>query len=201
MFRTAPVARATTAPAADVRDAGVDGAPPADESGKEPATAPGDRPGTPARNSAARLALVIGSRRLLIDLSEAGEIVPMPPVIVPVPLTRDWFVGVTNLRGSLFTVIDLRRFSGEGFTDVTKETRLLSLAPTMNFNATVIVSRMLGLRNTASMAALPDEGTVQASGNAGAWLGQRFADAEGQVWQELSLSKLVATPEFLMVGR
>ncbi len=157
----------------------------------------------PARTSVARLGLMIGGRRLLVDLAEAGEIVPMPPVIVPVPLTREWFLGVTNLRGSLFTVVDLRRFSGEGPTELTKESRLLSLAPTLNFNATLIVSRMLGLRNTASMTPLPPEGPGYPGGGAAPaeWLGERFADADGQVWQELSLSRLAATPEFLMVGR
>lgn len=162
--------------------------------------------------SAARLGLMIGARRLLVDLAEAGEIVPMPPMIVPVPLTKDWLLGVTNLRGSLYTVVDLRRFSGEGITDIGKETRLLSLSPALNFNATLVVSRMLGLRNTASMTALapeqppafrPEQQPVSLSDLASAapWLGHRFADADGQVWQELSLARLAATPDFLMIGR
>ena len=152
----------------------------------------------PAARSVARLGLMIGHQRLLVELAEAGEIVALPPVIVPVPLTRDWFLGVTNVRGSLFTVIDLRRFAGDGVTEIGKETRLLSLAPSLGFNVTILVNRMLGLRNTASMSA-----TVNSSpGSAGAgWLGRSYADAEGHIWRELSLSRLVATPEFLMVGR
>jgi twitching motility protein PilI len=153
--------------------------------------------GAPASRSAARLGLMIGSRRLLVDLAEAGEIIALPPVIVPVPLTRDWFLGVTNLRGSLFTVIDLRRFAGEGATEIGKETRLLSLSPSLGFNATLVVSRMLGLRNTASMTATVDAGAR----NGPSWLGNSYADADGNTWRELSLSSLVATPDFLMVGR
>ena len=152
----------------------------------------------PAARSVARLGLMIGHQRLLVELAEAGEIVALPPVIVPVPLTRDWFLGVTNVRGSLFTVVDLRRFAGDGVTEIGKETRLLSLAPSLGFNVTILVNRMLGLRNTASMSA-----TVNSSpGTSGAgWLGRSYADAEGHIWRELSLSRLVATPEFLMVGR
>ncbi len=152
----------------------------------------------PAARSVARLGLMIGHQRLLVELADAGEIVALPPVIVPVPLTRDWFLGVTNVRGSLFTVIDLRRFAGDGVTEIGKETRLLSLAPSLGFNVTILVNRMLGLRNTASMSA-----TVNSSpGSAAAgWLGRSYADAEGHIWRELSLSRLVATPEFLMVGR
>ena len=32
-------------------------------------------------------------------------------------------------------------------------------------------------------------------------LGLSFADADGHIWRELSLSRLIATPDFLMVGR
>ncbi len=162
-----------------------------------PGAAQGSGDGGTAPRSAARLGLFIGNRRLLVHLAEAGEIIALPPVIVPVPLTRDWFLGVTNLRGSLFTVVDLRRFAGEGATEIGKETRLLSIAPSLGFNATVLVSKMLGLRNTASMTAIVDN---PASGDAG-WLGNSYADADGHTWCELSLSRLVATPEFLMVGR
>ena len=55
----------------------------------------------------ARLGLLIGDQRWLVDLAEAGEIVPLPSGITTVPLTRDWFRGLVNLRGSLFGVSDL----------------------------------------------------------------------------------------------
>jgi twitching motility protein PilI len=142
--------------------------------------------------------MLVGPERLLVDLAEAGEIIPMPPFIVPVPLTRDWFLGITNLRGSLYTVVDLRRFAGEGATEIGKETRLLTLAPSLGFNVTLLVSRMLGLRNTASMTTVAGTSAAYATMS---WVGNGFSDAEGHVWRELSLSKLIAAPEFLMVGR
>ncbi|MGE0315640.1 MAG: chemotaxis protein CheW [Lautropia sp.] len=158
--------------------------------------------------SAARLGIAIGPERLLIDLSEAGEIVPLPPVIVPVPLTRDWLHGITNLRGSLFTVVDLRRFALGLATETGKESRILALTPALDFNVTIVVSRMLGLRNTASMKPLPAPG---AAGEAAAsqfadlvgrpWLGPCHIDAEGQRWRELSLSRLIRDPAFLSVAR
>lgn len=158
--------------------------------------------------SAARLGIAIGPERLLIDLSEAGEIVPLPPVIVPVPLTRDWLLGLANLRGSLFTVVDLRRFALGVATDTNKESRILALTPALDFNVTIIVSRMLGLRNTASMkpAPVPAQGEAgDASGFAdlGArdWLGASHVDADGHRWRELSLSRLIRDPAFLSVSR
>ena len=51
--------------------------------------------------SATHLALMIGEDRYLVELAEAGEIVPMPSAsIMQVPLTRDWFLGVVNVRGA-----------------------------------------------------------------------------------------------------
>jgi twitching motility protein PilI len=167
------------------------------EQQRQPGIPPGGE-GSHTGRSVARLGLLIGSHRLLVELAEAGEIIAMPPVIVPVPLTRDWFLGVTNVRGSLFTVVDLRRFAGDGITEMTKETRLLSLAPSLGFNVTLVVSKMLGLRNTASMTAVVNSSPVHAGAS---WLGNSFADADGHIWRELSLSRLIAAPDFLMVGR
>ena len=180
-------------------------------SGGVDAAATGDataRPGKPpAGGSAARLGLAVGNDRLLVDLSEAGEIVPLPSMILPVPLTKDWMLGVTNLRGSLYTVVDLRRFALGQFTDAGKEARVLALADSLEFNVTLVVSKMLGLRNTASMkpvesgalAGLPATSFVGCTDRS--WLGQVHVDADGQYWRELSLSRLAQDRDFLLIGR
>lgn len=162
----------------------------------------------PVAGSAARLGIAIGPERLLIDLSEAGEIVPLPPVIVPVPLTCDWLHGLANLRGSLFTVVDLRRFVLGIATETNKESRILALTPALDFNVTIIVSKMLGLRNTASMKpvatpAQADAGTASTFADLAGreWLGPCHIDAEGQRWRELSLTRLIRDPAFLSVAR
>jgi len=82
---------------------------------------------------AARLGLMIGDQRWLVELSEAGEIVPVPDLIVPVPLTQDWLLGLVNLRGALYTVVDLQRFAQLGHTDAGRESRLLAFAARLNF--------------------------------------------------------------------
>jgi twitching motility protein PilI len=155
---------------------------------------------------AARLGLMIGEQRWLVDLSEAGEIVPVPDTIAPVPLTRDWLLGLVNLRGALYTVVDLQRFAHLGSTAAGKESRLLALAGKLNFNAAILVTRMLGLRNVASMRV--DEGGDAAAGVASFgpqgrpdWIGRTLVDADGHRWMELDLAKLAAGSAFLMVGR
>src|SRR3954447_26348291 len=56
-----------------------------------------------------QLGVMIGQSRWLLNLQEAGEIVPASS-ITPVPLTRDWFLGLANIRGNLISVIDFGRF-------------------------------------------------------------------------------------------
>jgi twitching motility protein PilI len=169
-----------------------------------------DRPVGAARQSgavpdlAARLGLTIGSHRWLVELSQAGEIVPVPDSIVPVPLTRDWLLGLVNLRGALFTVVDLQRFAQLGRTEVGKDARLLAFAARLEFNAAILVSRMLGLRNVATMReADPTDSPGDGFGPGGRpeWVGRTLVDADGQRWHELDLARLAAGSAFLMVGR
>lgn len=169
-----------------------------------------DRPAPAAREPiaghdlAARLGLMIGGQRWLVELSQAGEIVPVPESIVPVPLTRDWLLGLVNLRGALFTVVDLQRFAQQGRTEVGKDARLLAFAARLEFNAAIVVSRMLGLRNVASMReADPAASAGHDFGPGGRpdWAGRTLVDADGQHWHELDLARLAAGSAFLMVGR
>lgn len=158
---------------------------------------------TPPQASDARLGLMVGDQRWLLDLSQAGEIVPIPDAIVPVPLTRDWLLGLVNLRGALYTVVDLRRFAGVGRTEPGKESRLLPFSNRLHVNAAILVTRMLGLRNLTAMR-LADATVEPLCGPGGRrldWIGTAWVDADGQVWRELELEKLAASSEFLMVGR
>jgi twitching motility protein PilI len=153
--------------------------------------------------TAARLGLMIGNQRWLVDLSEAGEIVPVPDSIAPVPLTRDWLVGLVNLRGALYTVVDLQAYARLGRTDGGKDARLLALASRLNFNAAIMVTRMMGLRNVSSMRSDDTDSAYSPFGSAGQpeWVGCALLDADGNRWYELDLAKLAAGSDFLLVGR
>lgn len=151
-----------------------------------------------ARSSAlphtSQLGVMSGQNRLLLNLQEAGEIASAG-AITKVPLAQDWFLGVTNIRGNLTTVIDLARFCGQPATPVDKNSRIVVFSPALSFNSGLLVSRVLGLRNIAEMQSQPDT-----ESRAAPWLARRYADHESQVWTELNLSLLVQDPRFLHVG-
>lgn len=152
----------------------------------------------------ARLGLLIGEQRWLVDLAEAGEISPVPATIAAVPLTHEWFVGLVNLRGTLHAVSDLQRFAGGDATPLGKESRLLSLSAASGINAAVLVTRMLGLHDTRDWDAVAHDEEHDAN-DPGAqrpiWAGRTLRDAAGAQWVELSLARLACEPRFLAVSR
>ncbi len=141
-----------------------------------------------------QLGVMIGQNRWLLNLQEAGEIVSVG-TITKVPLTHDWFLGLTNIRGNLISVVDFAHFQGLTTTPIDKESRIIAFAPVLSFNSGLLVSRVMGLRNVAEMT--PHENTDT---DAAPWSTQRYMDGESQVWTELNLSLVVQDPQFLHVG-
>jgi twitching motility protein PilI len=140
-----------------------------------------------------RLGLQIGTRLFLIDLEEAGEIVPMP-VMTPVPLTQPWFKGLANMRGNLVSVVDFNMFCGDGATALDRDSRAMAFGSKLGFNAAILITRMLGLKNVGEFQA------QSGADNGQVWLGRRYADADGRVWQELKLRQLAKDERFLHAG-
>lgn len=149
---------------------------------------------TGANPYASKLGVLIGQRPCLLNLQEAGEIISVG-AITAVPLTHDWFLGLTNVRGNLVSVIDLARFQGQGTTPVDRESRVVVFAPSLSFNSGILVSRVLGLRNVADMRIQDGEPE-----SAAPWAPRQYVDRDSQVWTEIDLSLIVQDAQFLHVG-
>jgi twitching motility protein PilI len=145
-------------------------------------------------SQANQLGVMIGQTRWLLNLKQAGEIVPVGN-IAKVPLTQGWFLGLTNIRGNLTSVIDLPHFHGQPLTQVDKESRIVAFAPSLAFNSGLLVSRVMGLRNAAEMEVYSPTETQEVP-----WAVRRYIDRDSQVWTELDLSLIVQDPQFLQVG-
>lgn len=146
-----------------------------------------------AGRMASKLGVQLASETWLVDLGDAGEVLPVPAV-TPVPLTRPWFMGVANVRGNLYSVIDFPAFLGVGAVAVTESSRLLLLGERFRTSAALLIDRSLGLRN-------PDQLTPRATtGEPPAWQRGEFDDAEGKSWKELDVPQLVRHADFLSVS-
>jgi twitching motility protein PilI len=140
----------------------------------------------------------LGSETWLVDLGDAGEVIPVPAV-TPVPLTHAWFKGVANVRGNLYSVIDFPAFLGVGAVAVGEQSRLLLLGERFRTSAALLIDRSLGLRNPEQLT--PRASVEDASaGERPAWLRAEFGDADGKSWKELDVPQLVRHADFLSVS-
>ena len=142
---------------------------------------------------ASKLGVQAGGQRWLVDLRDAGEVIPVPAV-TPVPLTRPWFRGVASIRGNLVSVVDFGAFLGLGATAPGEQSRLLLLNERFRMGCALLVERSLGLRGEEQLSA-----RARAEGRA-PWLRAEYDDAQGEHWRELDLAQLVQDLEFLSVA-
>ena len=148
---------------------------------------------TAAQVESSRLGIACGERRWLIRLGDAGEVIAVPPVVT-VPLTKAWFLGLANIRGNLYSVIDFPAFLGDGKVAGGSLARLILLSSRGGESVGIVVERVLGLRNLAQFTA------EDSDGGAPSWQVAGWRDAEGVSWREIDLGLLARDPAFLQVG-
>jgi twitching motility protein PilI len=139
---------------------------------------------------ASKLGLQVGDEAWLVDLREAGELIP-PPAISAVPLARPWFRGVANVRGNLYSVTDFSAFLGGAPTAIGEQARLLLINERFRSGAALLVERSLGLRDPGELAPQQD-GAPRPS-----FVRALFADASGRRWKELDVAALIQHEAFL----
>jgi twitching motility protein PilI len=146
-----------------------------------------------ASRSVSMLALQVGDEGWLVDLADASEVIPVPP-LTSVPLAKPWFKGMANIRGNLFSVVDFPAFIGGGAVSIAEQSRLLLVGERFRMGAALLVDRSLGLRNPAQLK-------VRAKRGASPWVNGEYEDQDGKAWKELDISQLVQHADFLAVAQ
>ncbi len=144
------------------------------------------------------LAVECGGHGFLFPLQEAGEIFSMSP-IAGVSHAQPWFLGVANLRGQLHGVVDLASFLGiAARPEGRDQAMLVGFNASLDVNAALLVDRLAGLRGEDQLSV---EAGARPVPSAPSFAGPRWCDADGRVWQEISLARLVRHPAFLKIVR
>jgi twitching motility protein PilI len=148
---------------------------------------------------AAWLAVEAGTGKYLFPLAQSGEIFPFT-VPQPVPYTQPWFMGVANLRGGLWGVIDLASFiRGEPPQPrsefVRSQVRLVALNAVLEVNCAMLIDRLAGLRSLEAFTA-----SAHAPAGSPSWFGSAYTDPQGVCWQEINLQALSQQPQFLSIS-
>lgn len=144
------------------------------------------------------LAVRVGGEDYLLPLAQSGEIFPLPSV-QSVPYSQPWFLGVVNLRGGLYGVVDLAAFI-EGKMPARSdqywaEASVVTLNSALDINCALLIDSLSGLRHVGSFSGSepPPEGAPPFFGN-------RYVDADGSRWQEINLQHLSQMAEFLSIS-
>lgn len=144
------------------------------------------------------LAVEAGGRNFLLPLHQSGEIFPWASAH-QVPYTQPWFLGVANLRGGLFGVVELSRYVGlpaRSAVDASRaENYLVALNTALEVNCALLVDKLVGLRSVDSFAT-----TSAPEAAAPEYFGNIYADSQGARWQEINLQSLSQQTQFLSIS-
>jgi twitching motility protein PilI len=148
--------------------------------------------------SASWLAVEAAGTKYLFPLGQSGEIFPWANAM-PVPYTQRWYLGVANLRGGLFGVVDLAGFvigkSSVRSDSIRAEARLVALNALLEVNCALLIDRLAGLRNVDAFvtSSEPPSGSPN-------YFGMGYTDATGAFWQEINLQLLSQQSQFLSIS-
>lgn len=150
------------------------------------------------------LAVRSGGNNYLLPLAQSGEIFPITSM-QSVPYVQPWFLGVANLRGGLFGVVDVARFVAaevEGAqADIAPRPRpagqaiVVTLNAALDVNCALLVDVLAGLRNPQVFTSAQPR-----DADAPTYFGNRFTDADGEPWQEINVQTLSQHPRFLSIN-
>ena len=106
-------------------------------------------PGLPEQVQMATLWSGLGFRladmQFVTPLDQVSEVLHCP-VITPVPDTRRWLKGIANVRGNLYTIVDLAEYFGKDTVEPDEKTRLL-IMNVAGLTTALVVNEVLGLRH------------------------------------------------------
>jgi twitching motility protein PilI len=132
-------------------------------------------------------------------LAQAGEIFSMSS-LTPVPYAVPWFLGVVNLRGGLYGVVDLAGFL-QGRQVLVRTEQALAECSLVTFNAELELNCSLGVDGLAGLRRQDSfVSSTAPAADAPAYLGRLFKDSGGAQWQEINLRALSLDPAFLGIG-
>lgn len=143
------------------------------------------------------LAVDCAGQGVLFPLRLAGEIFDLQG-LAPVPHTQPWLIGVANLRGGLYTVVDLAAFLGLCAARrgaLPEHQRLVAFNASMGLNCALLVDKLEGLRHAADLQREADDGMARP-----AFAVARWRDSSGKVWQEIALAELATHEMFLGIA-
>lgn len=147
------------------------------------------------------LAVNVAGHRYLIPLAEAGEVISLNSVAIQIEKvahTKNWFLGIFNLRGAPYAAVDFAAWLGlrpanRNMKQLSaQEAVMIIFNQSLGLSCALLLDKILGLRSDHEWTKtdIPDNADPQ---------GEYVKDKEGKVWQIISLADLARDEYFLAV--
>lgn len=134
------------------------------------------------------LGVQIAGRNWLVEMGDIAEVLPLPP-LTNVPFTKPWFRGVANVRGKLYSVVDMAAYEHSGAASGNANNRVLLVAGRHGINAALLVDCVLGLRDARKWRQ-----------SVGIDKQIEYHDEHDASWYKLDVHDLIEQAEFLHIG-
>jgi twitching motility protein PilI len=133
----------------------------------------------------------LGKYELVSAIADIAELLTLPTP-TPVPGSQPWLLGISNVRGTLLPVADLKQFLEGERTVVHENTRALIIKQPGG-NVAVLIDELFGQRNFVDEQRVTlDE---EPEGRYAAFVTDAYR-LGGTVWRVFDMSRLVRTTEF-----
>lgn len=131
----------------------------------------------------------------IAPLSDVKEILNYPPAVTSVPGTKNWVLGVANIRGNLLPLIDLQRYLGGEPTEIGRRSRVLVINHQGLYGG-LLVGDVQGIRHLTDEQDAPVPELPETTRR----YIQRAYKVEGQVWPVFSMGMLAESSDFRMAA-
>jgi len=152
--------------------------------------------------SAAWLGLKLAEFHVLINLADVIEVLPVPS-IQPVPLTKQWFLGMANVRGNLVSISSMAQLMQMPAQPIKPSSRIVLFNSVRTTQAAIVVDGVLGLQHIETMraTAIDFENNGRALREYRHWFeADGLIDKHGKQWLRLDVDHLLRDPVFLQPG-
>ncbi|MGA9333144.1 MAG: chemotaxis protein CheW [Rudaea sp.] len=137
----------------------------------------------------------IGARHLVSSINEVNEILTMPALTI-VPGTRNWLLGVANVRGNLVPVVDLKLYLMEERTQLTDASRVL-LVRQGSGSVGLLIDELLGQRSFTEEQRT--EALVEEDERYQRFVAENYPLGDVH-WGLFSMAALIRTPDFIQAA-
>lgn len=141
------------------------------------------------------LAFILDGIRVVSAMDEIKELLPYPDEVTVVPGTRDWMLGLANIRGELLPIVDLQHYIGGSPVVVSDSARVMVIR-SRGMLTGLLVSSVQGMRHFPIDKRIPG---AEFQGAIGMYVYDVFGLEDG-VWPVFSMAGLASDPRFLIAA-